>query len=56
MARNARPSLPFILFLAAMGLIIAVGLFMLVYGSVHNVLPAPSLPGGGLFARLTSHG
>lgn len=55
MTQGNRPSRLFIAFMAAMCLLIAVGVFLLVYGSIHNVLPTPRLPGGGLFARVTLH-
>lgn len=55
MAHRSRPSRLFIVFIAAMCLLIALGVFLLIYGSLHNVLPTPRLPGGGLFARVTHH-
>lgn len=40
----------YIAFLAVMVLILVIGLFLLIYGSMHNGLPVPSLPGDALHA------
>lgn len=45
----------FILFLSAMLLLIGVGVFLLIYGSMHNLPPTPSLPDEGLFAMVHPH-
>ena len=50
MAGKERPSIQYIIFLAAMLLLILIGVFMLVYGSLHNGLPVPELTGEPLFA------
>lgn len=45
----------YIAFLAVMVLLLLTGLFLLVYGSMHNGVPMPSLPGDlmrALAARL----
>ena len=55
MARKEKRSSAHIAFLALMGLLIAVGLFMLVWGSLHNDVAVPTLNGPGLFARVTPH-
>lgn len=55
MRHGNRPSPLFIAFIAAMGLLIILGVFLLIYGSLHNVPPMPRLPGDGLFARVARH-
>ncbi len=55
MSSNTRPSLSFILFISAMLLLIAIGLFMLIDGSLHNPPSLPVVPGGGLLARGILH-
>ena len=51
-----KPSKMFIVFIVLMVLIILCGVFMMVYGSMHNGLPAPRLPGTPHFARGLFHG
>ncbi|MBQ7849361.1 MAG: hypothetical protein IJ343_06515 [Clostridia bacterium] len=46
----------YIAFVTLMVLIIAVGVFMLIYGSMHNGIPVPSVPGGLQFAEAAFHG
>lgn len=46
----------YIAFIALMALLIAAGLFMMIYGSLHNGVPVPSVPGGLRFAGLRLHG
>lgn len=55
MAEKRPPSPLQIIFLAAMLLLIGIGVFMMVWGSLHNTVAAPVVPGGGLFARLRPH-
>ena len=43
-------------YIALMALIIAVGIFMMVYGSLHNGVPMPPVPGGARFAGAMLHG
>lgn len=45
----------YITFLALMGLLIAIGVFLIVWGSLHNAVPVPTLKGPGLFARVACH-
>lgn len=46
----------YIAFIALMALLIAAGLFMMIYGSLHNGVPVPSIPGGLRFAGSRLHG
>lgn len=55
MARKDRIHPLFITFLALMGLLILIGMFLIVWGSLHNAAPMPTLKGPGLFARVTLH-
>jgi len=41
----------YIAFLAVMVLMLLIGLFLLIYGSLHNGIPMPSLPGDLLRAQ-----
>lgn len=50
MSGKGRPSRLYIVFLAAMLLLIAIGAFMLIWGSAHNAVPTPTLRGPGMFA------
>ena len=43
MAGNARPSALYIAFMLFMLLLLGVGVFMLVYGSMHNSIPVLQL-------------
>ena len=45
----------YIAFLAIMALIIAIGLFMLIYGSLHHTVPLPTLRGPGMYAMAAPH-
>lgn len=55
MMQNQRPSPLFIAFISAMCLLIILGVFLVIYGSLHHVPATPRLPGDGLFARLIRH-
>ena len=55
MTHGNRPSPLFIAFISAMCLLIALGVFLLIYGSLHNVPSVPRLPGDGLFAWVARH-
>ncbi len=41
----------YVAYLAIMLLIIVIGLFLLIYGSLHNGIPMPSMPGDLLRAQ-----
>ena len=45
----------FITFLVLMGLLIVIGMFLMIWGSLHYAAPLPTLQGPGLFARVTLH-
>ena len=51
MTRKARRSPHYTAFIVIMIVIILIGLFMMVYGSLHNGLPAPTLPGASPLSR-----
>lgn len=55
MTKKKRVSTLYIVFLAIMILMLISGGFMMVYGSLHNGLPMPSLPGDARFARVLPH-
>ena len=55
MARKGRIPPLYIAFWALMGLLIVIGVFLIVWGSLHNAVPVPSLRGPGLFARGAYH-
>lgn len=55
MSRKERVSLLYIAFLALMVLVILAGVFMMIYGSMHNGIPMPSLPGDALHALVLPH-
>lgn len=50
MAEKTRLSPGFIAFIALMLLLVAIGVFLMVYGSAHNGIPVPSIHSDGLFA------
>ena len=52
MTDNKRRSPLFIAYLVSMLLLILLGLFLMIYGSLNNVVPRPTLTGPGLFARV----
>jgi len=56
MSKKTRLSPGYILFIILMLLLIAAGGFLFAYGSAHNGLPLPTLPGDAMFARLLPHG
>jgi len=51
MAKKPGLSPSFIVFIALMLLLVAIGLCLMIYGSAHNGIPLPSVPGDALFAR-----
>lgn len=53
-AKKRRPSL-FAIFIAAMCLMIFIGLLLIVCGSLNNALPVPTLKGPGLYAGGLPH-
>ena len=55
MAGKDRPNPLYIVFLAAMLLLLAIGAFMLIWCSAHNGVPLPTLKGPGLYARGMFH-
>lgn len=52
MADNKRRSPLFIAYLVSMLLLLLLGLFLVIYGSLNNVVPKPTLTGPGLYARV----
>ena len=50
MKRKERPFPLFALFIVVMLLLIGVGLFLMIYGSLHNPGTSPVMPGSGLMA------
>lgn len=50
MAKRKHVSWGFVLFIVLMLLMIAIGVFLMVYGSMHNDLALPRLPGDSLIA------
>ena len=40
----------YIAFIAVMALLIVIGVILMIYGSLHNGIPAPTLPGNLLTA------
>ena len=52
MAHPTKNSMMFHLFLLLMLLLILIGVGLMVYGSMHNALPTPTLPGNFNLARL----
>lgn len=53
-AKERRPSL-FAIFIAAMCFMILIGLLLIIYGSLHNTAPVPTLTGPGLYAGGLPH-
>lgn len=51
MAKKEHSSRLFPAFVAVMLAVIVIGLFMMVYGSLHNGLPVPALPGASPLAQ-----
>lgn len=51
MTSQNRPRPLYIAFWIAMLLLIAIGVFMIIWGSLHNAAPMPTLTGPGLYAR-----
>jgi len=51
MARKAHRSPLYTAFMIVMIAIILIGLFLLIYGSLHNGLPVPTLPGASPLSR-----